>query len=356
MIPQGFYKNGVFVSEMEDEISNDSNPFYHLACSLLEKEGINEGIIEIKPTSANLDFDSFRVKTEKDTYFINVSYDEESFLLKGESYFLENNTHPMLPIYVGSGLHRLGENLYYLIYKDNVGMPLHDVGVSFAYLGRWNMLGCLKVLNSFKINRSFVDYANFIFKHFDLNDAIPEVTSSHIYPIHKQEDINKVTEPIKEYFYSSLDLSIVNKDSFCHGDLNFNNISTNGFLFKFHNFNSSFMGHPFLDICFMSLNLCFDNYMLNNYMKSFCSVNDLDYEKSKPTFRYCLDIASCVFLYKKFNEFLVEQCVYENKREEKIISTLRCFDNAQWCFKRLPFYESIKKEFTKIYESPSKII
>jgi hypothetical protein len=356
MIPKEFYNNGLFCSEIEGKITDESNLFYGVALKLFEKEKIEDDILDIRPNIHNLDFDSFDILTKNSCYTANVSFDDESFLLNNESEFLKNNSHDMLPEYVGCGKLKVGENLGYLIFKSDKGVSLYDVGSSFVFLSRFRFLQCLNILKTFKSNISFVDHADFIFKHFDIASSIPQIAESSIYKIHKKDQIQKITEPIREYFYSSLDLNILNGDDFCHGNLNIDNISTNGDLFKFHDFHCGFSGNGFLDLCFMSLNFSYDNYMFTCLIKDYCEINGLDYNNSKPIFRSCLLAASCVFMYKRFNELIIEQCLFENKREDKVTSILYSLDNAQWCFKRLPFYESIKRDFQKIYQSPSMIL
>ena len=356
MIPKEFYNNGLFCSEIESYMTDDSNLFYGLALQLFDKEKIKEDILDIKPNVANLDFDSFDVFTKDHCYTVNVSFDDKNFFLNNEAEFLKNNTHDILPEYVGSGIHKIGENLSYLIFKSDKGFSIHDVGVSFVFLSRFRFIECLQFLKPFNSNVSFLDYSKFIFKHFDISYSIPEIAETSIYKVHKKQDIEKITKPIKDYFYSSLDLDVFKGDDFCHGNLNIDNISTNGDLFKFNDFHCSFSGNRFLDLCFMSLNFSYDNYMFTCFIRDYCEINNLDYEKSKPIFRSCLLAACCVFMYKKINELLIEQCLFENKREDKITSILYSFDKAQWCFKRLPFYDSIRKNFEKIYQSPTMIL
>ena len=356
MIPQGFYKNGAFISEFEDRITDSSNLYYQVAEDLFVKDGIKEKILDITPNSVNLDFDSFNVKTKENLYLVKLSFDEDSFFLKNESEFLKNNKHPMLPKYVSSCVFKMGENLRYLIYEYDVGLDLADVGRCFVYEKRINLLNCLKILRDFKSHISFSDYSEFIFDHFDISKSLPDIVDSNIYPVHQKEKIENIFSKIKEYFYSSLDLNSLNGDGFCNGNLNEGNITTNGHIFKFNDFHCSFKGNPFLDVCFMSLNLSYNQLMFNNLMKDFCEVNELSYEESKDNLRDCLSAACCILLYKKLAEFLVEQCVYENSREDKVVSILFLFDNAQWCFKKLPFYESIKEDFKEIYESPTRIL
>lgn len=356
MIPKEFYNNGLFCSEIESYMTDDSNLFYSLASQLFDKEKIEEDILDIKPNTANLDFDSFDVFTKSYCYTVNVSFDDENFFLNSESNFLKNNTHDILPEYVGSGTYKLGEKISYLIFKSDRGTAIHDVGISFVFLSRFRFLECLQILKPFKSELSFADYSDFIFKHFDISASIPEIAETSIYKVHKKEQIQKITDPIKDYFYSSLDFDCFKGDDFCHGNLNIDNISTNGTLFKFHDFHCGFTGNGFLDLCFMSLNFSYDNYMFTCLMRDYCEINNLDYNESKPIFRSCLLAASCVFIYKKLNELLIEQCLFENKREEKITSILYCFDKAQWCFKRLPFYDSIRENFEDIYQSPSRIL
>ena len=61
MIPKGFYKNGVFISEFEDSVTDTGNLYYQVAEDLFLKDGIKEKILDITPNSVNLDFDCFNV-------------------------------------------------------------------------------------------------------------------------------------------------------------------------------------------------------------------------------------------------------------------------------------------------------
>jgi hypothetical protein len=356
VIDKEYFNNGLFLSELEGLTSDNNNLYFEVSDQLFKKDKINEKVLNITPADSNLDFDSFLVETDNKTYCIKLSFDKDNFLLKNESNLLKNNKSTMLPKYVSSGIHKIGEDILYLIHEVDRGVSLEDVGSSFIYEKRWMFLQCCSLMMNFKSETSFIDYADFVFKHFDLPNTIPEISEKYIYPAHSKESVDLILKTIREYFYSSFDFSVFECDAFCHGDLNLKNISTNGNLFKAEDFNFCFRGNPFLDVSFTCLNFNFNKLMFNNMIKTFCDMHDLNYDASKPFFRSCLKAACCIFMYRKFSEFLVEQCVYENKRQHKMVELLQCFTNLEWCFESMPFYKDIQKEFKKICRSPTKIL
>jgi uncharacterized protein YpiB (UPF0302 family) len=355
MVPKNFYENALFFSTFESSISDKDNLYFHVTQEIFSEANIEEDVESIQPKSCSYDFDSFLVKTKKNVFLMKISFDDQNFFINNESEFLKNNKHFMLPEYVSSGSIRIGENIKYLIYRYDVGVFLDDIGRLFLHKNKYTFLSCLRMLERRKTNTSFFEYSDFILENYDL-DSMKDISKQSIYPVYKEEKIKRITEPIKEHLKLLYDSPFLKEKSFCHGNLNINNITTNGTLFKFFDFESCFMGNKFLDPCFLSLNLSFNSLMFNEFMKMFCEVNGIDYNLSKEEFRHCLSIASCIFLYKKLTELLIEQCVYENQREDVVVSIIHSLDSSKWCFERLPFYEDIKKDFSEIYESPTRIL
>lgn len=357
MISKKFYKNRIFFSESGGEIKDKEDLFFQLSIMVLEKNSISGEINSVFLSYSGLDYDVLSIKMDNgNVYTLKISFDQDCLPLEIESNFIKKNStrNKLIPIYIGSGIIKIGENIKYLLLIEDSCFGGENLDYKSIIENSRIIFGCLYlIVDNCESDITFVEYAKQIFENYSF-DNFSEISSTQIFPIHSKEKLDKVIEVIKNDFNYYSKSEFFNEKTFCHGNINQSTITSNNALFKFLDFSSSFMGNKFLDPCFFSLNMSFDQTSFNKVMREFCSFHMIDYESSKENFRTCLDAATCLFLYKLLISFLIEQCIYKNSRQDNVMLLMKTFDCCRWYFKRLKSYHLISEYINEIYQSPSR--
>ena len=355
MLNKEFYKNNAFFSEFEPVIKDKDHLFFLICIEIFKKAGIDLNISSIRPYDNGINHDSFLIKTEnKKQLMLKISFESDNQFLINESEFLKNNKEKgLIPELLGCGVVKVGDDIRFLIHEHDVGLEIYDLGLSFAVSNSRALFGCLSFIGSSSSSWSINDYAENIFSNLtSIRDS--EVVRDKIASVYPKETLDILIEPIKKDFYSLVKSPIFKSDFFCHGNINPSNTTSAKSLFKFFDFSRCFMGNRFFDLCFFALNFKLDRVYFNRVAKEYCLFYSLDYEKEKNEIRECLKVASSLFLYDLITNLIIEQCLYLNSRQDKVVLLMSNYECSKWAFEQLPCFKSLSNKINNIYEGSAK--
>lgn len=350
MLPKDYYKDSAFFFEFESSINDPESVLFLVAQEIFSKTNKDYKIKCINPILNGLDYDFFIIECESFVLGLKISFDVENRFLINESEILSSNTSDLLPKYIDSGTLKIGDDIRYLLYEVDQCYDISDLGRNFVYENSRVLIGCLYLLDGCKSKINFSEYADLVFEQLNV-DSFSEKSQHSIFLIQDQKKIKNIHLNLKKSLESLTNTDLLNENSFCCGNLDIYNLTSNGSLFKFTDVSCGFNGSRMLDVCFLCLNLCFNERDFNHLIKEYGLFYDLEYNQTKEDFRYCLNAACSVFLCKLLFEFLIEQCIYNSKRQDKVALILKKLDSCEWAAKHLDCYNDIQEDMISIFGS-----
>ena len=234
----------------EIDLTNQSHK--ELLKLILKRHG-EENVLNIKLIDENDEYDSFLVETYENDFLVKISLDKlvifyEFTILKGIE-----NLH-ISPIAIDRGEVEFGKTIYYTIqtyeHSDNLNLLGNSIILENPYKDNFDMalnilhkfIPPLEVHDFFDNDQTFFEYHKINFKNL-----IQYVDANEINEFNFIESI--YTEVYEEMmtFFSTTKNSLKQK-TLVHGNIDASTIITNSTLFKFINFENSFIGNHFFDL------------------------------------------------------------------------------------------------------------
>lgn len=232
------------------DLTNESQ--IELLKTIFKRHG-EDNILDTKVIDENDDYDSFLVETDKNSFLVKTSFDQISIfyeytILKG----IENLS--ISPIAIDRGEVEFGQTIYYTISTYEHSNNINELGNSTLLDSNYNanfnialnilhkFLPPLNVRDFFDNDETYLQYHkinfNNISKYVDSNEVMVFNFIQSIY--------NETYEEMMTLF--NLSKNFLNQKSLVHGNLDSSTIITNSGVFKFINFENSFIGNQFFDL------------------------------------------------------------------------------------------------------------
>tara|TARA_R110002020_G_scaffold70186_2_gene182226 strand:+ start:15111 stop:16175 length:1065 start_codon:yes stop_codon:yes gene_type:complete len=285
-------------------------------------------------------YDVFSIKDKnKNNYKLKISLDDSDGTLKKEANIIKNCQSKTVPIFKSYGQIKIGEEISYLF----TSVPQYE---SVRNYGR----SCLmENLNLFF--RNYVDFQktksvrptyNTSLKKFLLNldpvnylptDSLRAFESYTDYPL-----CRKFMNDLREESLSLIDNVDLPYKFKCHGGLSLDNIFFDKKMFYFDNFEFVFMGHPFIDLTDLLLELGVPEESQYAILSKFCL------ETKIPEDRELFNKLYQIQLRKKLGDlisnYIKEIYVYDSYRYDNILNIADVFSH---CYERFCKIEIFNK-------------
>lgn len=315
-------------------------PNYDLVLKIFSEFDKDLEIKNISDVGSNESFDEYLVTTEEKLYDLKVSLDENCEALSSEINFLKENKSIVTARYYSSGKVKVGMPVLYLLSSFEDGLGIDDLGVSYIDQNTYPFLCCLAGFNKLETKRTAEEYFDFVFKNFCVKNG-SDFLLDNISSNYNIEDINKAFDSIESEIRGGCDFGIVKGDATCHGFLSARNITSRDSFFKFKNPSFSFKGNKFYDFSFLMVSLGLYGRDYAYSVKKYCDLFQISFKDNKDEIDHCTKIASGVYFYKLFFDFLIEESLFLNSRPEKTLNLISDYTSSSYHLKRLSCYGEV---------------
>lgn len=351
MISTKNIENRAFFSEFERSISEKGHIYYKITSKIFEKLNLSQEIKSISPLNSSGNYDTYELSCDEVDFILKISLDPKDIYLTNESLFYKNNNDQTLCNYIDSGVIKVGDEIRFLLLENNLGLNINELGRSYVLKNIDSLFFAL--INQRKLVA--VDTIKQYIEKLDKEVSLEDLSEFSLSDIKHYQDVSLLSGLIKD-FKSSIkvlsDNDFIKKSEFCHGNLGMESVTSLGGLYKFCDFDNCFLGNQFLDISLLVLNINGQERDFNSFCKKYCDLLGLDFELKKEEARHCLKLACSIFLLRLVYEFIIEQCIYKNSREDKIINIVKKLEESQWAIKKLDLKEETTLYIKKIFKEP----
>lgn len=342
------FKNRPFFSEFESPITEKNHIYYKISSKIFERNGLEKDIEYVTPLKTCFDYDSFIVCCKQKDYILKISLDNKNKAILSESLFYKNNKDVSLCSLVDAGTIKIGDEISFLLVSHDLGYDLYDMGASYVLDNLGGFLVTFMNQKNFVTNMGVEEYISNIIDDINIED-LSEGSKSSIKAYQDLEPLYRVFEELRSSLNKLKSKKVFKSYDFCHGNLDLDNLTSLNGLFKFCNYENSFYGNQAIDLSIMCLNLGYQERDFNYICRQFYKILNLDYESNKKEVRECLELAYNIHLFKLAYNFIIEQCIYKNSREDRITYLVRNFFETSWCFRKCDISLWVKDYLTEMF-------
>lgn len=341
------FNQRTFVTPRADFASNSQKDLLTL---IMNKHG-EKHVSNIKLIDENDDYDSFLVEILDKGYCVKISFDPvpifyEFMILKGIEHL------QISPYAIDRNQVEFGKTIYYTIQ-------------TFEYSDNLSTIGASSLLN--EVNTDFYEALKIMHTYAPPKEVWPHLDNTESYLLYHNtifenilqyidKDENSEYEYLKniyqETFNEMFDFFTKNKSSlrqekFVHGNLDSSTIITNSNIFKFINFENSFVGSPFFDLS----NLIFEIQMTGMKEYDFVTKRIKEYQLVENRFKaheFLKEYKICKYIWtrKRFldilNEYIKEVLVLDKTRIDKMARLGHHFSNHFYRFNDIKSFANNK--------------
>jgi hypothetical protein len=341
------FNQRTFVTPRADFASNSQKDLLTLIMSRHGEKYINN----IKLIDENDDYDSFLVEIMDKGYCVKISFDPvpifyEFMILKGIEHL------QISPYAIDRNQVEFGKTIYYTIQ-------------TFEYSENLSTIGTSSLLN--EVNVDFYEALKIMHTYTPPKQVWPHLDNTESYLLYHNTTFENILEYIdkdenseyeylkniyKETFNEMFDFFTKNKSSlkqekFVHGNLDSSTIITNSNIFKFINFENSFVGSPFFDLS----NLIFEIQMNGMKEYDFITKRIKEYqlvENRLKASEFLKEYKICKYIWtrKRFldvlNEYIKEVLVLDKTRIDKMARLGHHFSNHFYRFNDIKSFANNK--------------
>ena len=301
------------------------------ARKVVEKINSNLEIDQISVGAIEDNYDVFLITDKnKKSYKLKISLDDSDGILKKEANFIKSCRSKTVPTFKNYGQIKIGENVSYLFtsvpqYESvrNYGRSslMENLDLFFSsYSNFQNTKPVRPTYNTFlKKFLSNLDPANYLPK-----DSLQAFESYTDYPLCRKFMADLKQESLS--LISNIDLPCKFK---CHGNLSLDNIFFDKKMFHFDNFEFVFMGHPFIDLTDLLLELGIPEESQYAILSKFCA--NLKIPEDRELFNKLYQIQLRKKLGDLISNYVKEIYIYDAYRYDNILNIADVFSH---CYER----------------------
>lgn len=306
---------------------------------------------EVKLIDENDDYDSFFVKIYDKAYCIKLSFDSsaiyyEHMILKG----IENLN--ISPIMFDRNEIDFGKKIYYTIQSYDFSTNLNDIGPSLILNNDYKDFNtAISLLHCYEIPDGVENYLDDTEAYLNYHNINFNSILSYIEETEKDEyEFIKILfqETYDDMFnLFKLNKNKIQRNKLTHGNLNSRSIIINNGIFKFINYENTFIGNPFFDL----VNLVFELQMSGIKEHDFITKKISEYKLSKDRFRSGIlieeyKICKEIWTRKKFIDLIIsyvkEVLILNKTRTFKMAKLSNDFSNHFYRFEKINSFSKNK--------------
>jgi hypothetical protein len=338
-------KNQTYLFESEKDEFIDNNDIIYKICedAKLEKPS------KIQFITSEINFDLYKISINNLNLIIKFSLNELDSSLKKEYNIIKNINKSIRyePIFFNT--FKYGDFIHYSIYLDENFECIKDFGLGILSEKKDLFVESYFLLQNYskpKANHkeNILEFINEHSMSFFDKDTIESIQES--LDIEKlKEIINSIHSEIFLLFNSE----VFDKDEFCHGNLNYNNIFYCYKNFKFFNLSNAFTGNMYCDLANLvitsSLNKELEKKIFNLFVKY---KNTQLIAEEWIQYRKCYDLISRKIFLELLFLFLKEIYLFSSRRPIKLLQIIEIFSQNQNNFLKIP---TVNKNYEFIYNT-----
>ena len=319
----------------------DNEEDKNFASMVLKKLKPNLKFSNIQTEGVYDDYDLFSLfDDEKQKYNLKISLDDSEGILKKESTALKNTKCANIPLFLDYCKVKVGEEVTCLLTKVEDAENIRNFGRSVIFSDIDNFISCYSNVfkDSKRVRRSYnsvldLSLKNMHFNKFLPDDSIKAFASYTDYELCLEflsvlrKELTDCKEQVKEHLNHK-----------CHGNLCLEAISYNYNSFYFDFLHNVSMGHEYVDLVDIMLELGLKTEDDGRFTDLFCNKLGIGYDNKTYQKFYELQIR------KKLAELLIsyikEVSLYDSFRYQKIFFIADTFSQ---CYKRFCSIDIFKK-------------
>ena len=334
---------GRAIVSYQEEITNDEHIVYQLVSEIFKASKILLEFSSILPIGGDENYDSYELRGSDISYILKISLEEDCLELLNEANFHKKNLSSIcIPKYIDSGVLDIGDKITFLLLKKEEAVSLFDMPDDYTI--NKNFIHCLILFSSCEEERTFDDFFKESLKKHSLDNS--DYLKSIINP-ERLKEFEFLFSIIRDSALNHYDKKLFEKGGTCHGNLDKKSVITKDGFFKFNNCNSCFKGSNIIDLCFLFLNLSFEEKDVDSFLELCSSELNVNRDELSKDFLITMPVVVHLKCLQLLYKIIIEDKIFLNEREDNCIEITSVFINVfYWCEKL-----NILKEIVKPLES-----
>lgn len=310
------------------------------ASKVIEKIDPKLNVSNISLGKINDNYDVFTITdTNRKNYKLKISLDDSDGILKKEASVIKNSKSKTIPTFKSYGEIKIGENISYLLTIVPPYESVRDYGRSCLME---NMDLFFRNYFDFQCTKSVrPTYKTSLDKFFDNldpqnylpKDSLKAFESYTDYPLCRD-----FMNQLKEETYELTKKTHLPYKFKCHGGISLDNIFFDKKMFYFDSFESVYMGHPFIDLVDLFLEIGVPEEDQYQILSKFCAVGELSEERDY--FKALYEIQLRKKLGDLISNYIKEVYIYDSYRYDNILNIADVFSH---CYERFCKIEIFNK-------------
>ncbi len=331
----------------ENDIKSDTFIIDNIFSSLPER--INVDKVELIENF--VDFDSYKVFSKDKTYLVKLSFTDQSEILDRESEALQLISNKVAPSFIKKGQVVIGEPISYLIQSYENGFGVDDFGRYFFGEHIESLYRSLqKLVDNPAPSKSIRDNIDCILSSLNIKESFYNDAYEAIKANLDLSVIDSFTQDLSGELTNIYDISVLDRDYFCHGSLFLENIIFRDGYFKFINLGKSFKGHYFLDLSQFLMDFGLDKNSKLKFANKYCEKSGFKYNPEE--YKLCEKVNILMILASILRDYFIEIYMFDASRPLKICKIVALFGQHFHQFCRFDFFEKYKTFLTKTITNP----
>ena len=310
------------------------------AAKVIEKVDPKLDIANISLGKIHDNYDVFTITdTNRKNYKLKISLDDSDGILKKEASVVKNSKSKTVPNFKSYGEIKIGEKISYLLTIIPPYESVRDYGRSCLienmdlFFRNYFDFQCTK-----SVRPTYKTSLNKFFNNLDPQNYLPK---DSLRAFESYTDYPLCRNFMKELGQETLELTQKMHLPYkfkCHGNLCLDNIFFDTKMFYFDGFESVYMGHPFIDLVDLFLELGLPEEEQYRILSQFCAVGELPEERGY--FKALYEIELRKKLGDLISNYIKEIYIYDSYRYDNILNIADTFSH---CYERFCKIEIFNK-------------
>tara|TARA_R100001509_G_scaffold113152_1_gene68521 strand:+ start:5470 stop:6534 length:1065 start_codon:yes stop_codon:yes gene_type:complete len=322
------------------------------ASKVIEKVDSKLDVTNISLGEIKDNYDVFTITDiNQKKYKLKISLDDSDGILKKEASVIKNTKSKTVPKFKSYGEIKIGENISYLLTIIPSYESVRDYGRSclmenmdLFFVNYFDFQCTKSVRPTYKtsLDKFFnnLDPQNYLPK-----DSLRAFESYTDYPLCRE-----FMKKLKEETYALTKKTHLPYKFKCHGNLCLDNIFFDKKMFYFDSFDSVYMGHPFIDLVDLLLEIGLPEENQYQILSKFCAVGELSEERDY--FKCLYEIQLRKKLGDLISNYIKEIYIYDSYRYDNILNIADVFSHCYERFCKIKIFNKNKDFIMKTICEP----
>ena len=310
------------------------------ASKVIEKVEPKLEIINISVDKINDNYDTFSIiDKNQEKYKLKISLDDSDGILKKEASVIKNTKSKTVPKFKSHGQIKIGENVSYLLTIVPHCESVRDHGRSCLmentdlFFRNYFDFQCTK-----SVRPTYKTSLDKFFNNLDPQNYLPKDSLRAFESYTDYALCREFMKELKEETHELTKKIHLPYNFKCHGNLSLDNIFFDQKMFYFDGFESVYMGHPFIDLIDLFLEIGLNEEDQYQILSQFCAVGELPEERGY--FKSLYEIQLRKKMGDLISNYIKEIYIYDSYRYDNILNIADVFSH---CYERFCKVEIFNK-------------